>query len=261
MYELDDDTRMTELSPGSFRARVSDRWSIGAVPNGGYVMALGVTALERALPHPDPVTVTAHFLRPAEPGDLDVLVEVAKVGKSYSTASARLVQGGSERVRMLATFADLSRAEGPTHIRAQPPVVPPRDAPRPPRPAGPAITERFEMSLAEETMRWVNGEKSGDAEIRGWIRFADGRMPDCRSLPLFADAFPPPVFNVIDVGWVPTLELTVHVRARPASEWLRAVFRTRFLFGGHLEEDGELWDEHGTLVALSRQIAVVPRRS
>jgi hypothetical protein len=75
---------------------------------------------------------------------------------------------------------------------------------------------------------------------------------------LFADALPPPIFNVIDVGWVPTIELTVHVRARPASEWLRAVLRTRFLFGGLLEADGELWDDAGTLVAQSRQIAAVP---
>jgi len=260
VFEFDEDTRVTEVEPGRYRSRVSERWSIGTVPNGGYVLSIGVAAMQQALAHPDPVSVTAHFLRPAEPGDAEVLVDVAKVGKSYSTASARLLQGGTERVRVLATFGDLLHAEGPTHIRGEPPRVPSREAPRPPRPSEPAIVQRFEMCLAEETVRWAQGEKTGEAEVRGWIRFADGRLPDGRSLLLFADAFPPPVFNVIGVGWVPTLELTVHVRARPASEWLRGVFRTRFLFGGHLEEDGELWDEQGTLVALSRQLAAVPRR-
>jgi len=76
---------------------------------------------------------------------------------------------------------------------------------------------------------------------------------------VFADAMPPPIFNVIAPGWVPTIELTVHMRARPVSEWLCCVFRTRFLFGGHLEEDGEIWDEAGTLVAQSRQLAILPR--
>jgi len=97
------------------------------------------------------------------------------------------------------------------------------------------------------------------AETRGWIRFADGRPMDTHCLGLIADAFPPAVFNVTERGWVPTLELTVHVRARPRSDVLHCVFRTRFLFGGFLEEDGEMWDETGTLVAQSRQLAAAPR--
>jgi acyl-CoA thioesterase len=53
--------------------------------------------------------------------------------------------------------------------------------------------------------------------------------------------------------------LTAHVRARPAPGWLRCVFTTRFVTGGFLEEDGELWDDTGRLVAQSRQLALIPR--
>ena len=51
--------------------------------------------------------------------------------------------------------------------------------------------------------------------------------------------------------------MTVHFRARPAPGWLRFRFSTRFAFGGHLDEDGELWDSSGQLVAQSRQLAVL----
>ena len=55
------------------------------------------------------------------------------------------------------------------------------------------------------------------------------------------------------------MELTAHVRARPAPGWLACSFATRFVTGGFLEADGEVWDATGRLVAQSRQLALVPR--
>ena len=80
------------------------------------------------------------------------------------------------------------------------------------------------------------------------------------SLPLFADAMPPPITEVMeDRIWVPTVELTVHVRGVPAPGWLRCVTWTRFISGGFFEEDGEIWDSDNQLVAVSRQLAMVLR--
>jgi acyl-CoA thioesterase len=77
---------------------------------------------------------------------------------------------------------------------------------------------------------------------------------------LVADAFPPAVFNAnLPLAWTPTVEMTTHVRSAPQTEWLRCRFTTRFVTGGFFEEDGEVWDADGRLVALSRQLALVPR--
>ena len=97
----------------------------------------------------------------------------------------------------------------------------------------------------------------GEARIEGWTRFADGRPPDVTSLMLFADAFPPAVLDRYPASWVPTLQYTVYVRARPGPGWLQGSFRTRSMVGGLLEEDGELFDSAGHLVALSRQLALL----
>jgi hypothetical protein len=51
----------------------------------------------------------------------------------------------------------------------------------------------------------------------------------------------------------------VHVRATPVPGPLRCRFASRFVAGGLLSEDGEIWDSAGTLVAESRQLALTPR--
>ncbi len=57
------------------------------------------------------------------------------------------------------------------------------------------------------------------------------------------------------MGWVPSLELTVQVRAHPAPGPLQARLFSRHLTRGVIEEDGEYWDSAGQLVAISRQTA------
>ena len=96
--------------------------------------------------------------------------------------------------------------------------------------------------------------------MRGWVRLLDEEPIDSLALLFVADAYPPAVFNSnVPLLWVPTVELTVHVRARPVAGWLRSCFTTRFVSGGFLEEDGEIWDASGRLVAQSRQLALLPQ--
>jgi acyl-CoA thioesterase len=259
VHDFDADTSITEEAPGRYRGTVTERWNIGAVPNGGYVMSLGMRALGQALGAPDPLTVTGHFLRPAIPGDVWIETEVVKQGRRYATGMARIIQNEREILRLLATYGDVTAHSGPTRVAGSPPLVPDAGAGAEARSGQglPAIAERFDLRFAKETVEWLDGSQTGNAEIRGAVRFKDRRAPDTLSLGLFADAFPPPVFAIVPPTWLPTLELTLHVRARPKSEWLHAVFRTRFLINGFLEEDGEIWDETGQLVALSRQLAMV----
>lgn len=264
-HTFDQDTVLVAREGGSFEARVSDHYNIGPVPNGGYVMSLVLRAMAERLPGRDPVTLTTHFLRPAQVAPARIDVEIVKEAKRYATVRARLFQTDQEVATSLATFR-LAPEPGANanasmrHVKGAPPALAPLES----TVAVPSndffrIGQQFDMRLDPAVAGVLEGRASGTAETRGYVRFAGGREPDLVSLPLFADAAMPAVFGVLSPNHVPTIELTVHFRARPAAGWLRFVFRTHFAFDGLLEEDGELWDSTGQLVAQSRQLAQMPK--
>ena len=177
----------------------------------------------------------------------------------------RVAQCGKERLRLVGTFGDFAEATGPSVIRGTPPVLPPVDACERRGSLDETNYPLSKISVRTDTLLdpatgWVTGKPSGVADVVAWIRFADGRPPDVSALPFFADALPPALFEVLDGAvWVPTIELTVHIRAVPAPGWLRASMKTRFLMNGYFEEDGEIWDSTDTLVAQSRQFGMLFR--
>lgn len=262
---FDRDTALEDQGAGRYQTTVSPDWNVGDKPNGGYLAALAAKAMGASSGQPDPLSVTVHFLRPPAPGPVTITVERIRGGRAHATLEARLEQDGTERLRALAVFGDLDKAEGPTAVSAQPPDLAPVEDCHPalsqlPTGVRVPIVDRFDMRLDPRTTGWVDGRPSGRAEVGGWVRFADGRPFDLPSLLVVVDALPPAVFDLGFGGWVPTLELTTHLRAHPAQGWLRVWIRTRVAMGGYLEEDAEVWDRTGTLVAMSRQLALVPAR-
>jgi len=251
--------------PVDYDAVVTDRWNVGSRPNGGYLLALAGRAIGRTLPLPDPFSLTGHFLSPPDAGPATVEVTPVRLGRSLATATARLTQVDPdgrvrERLRLLATYGELAALSGHTALTARPPQLPPPEScvrATPTFPGGPAvnIVERFDIRLDAPSAGWALGRPSGQAEMRGWLRFADGREADALALLLIGDVFPPTAFNLGLTGWVPTIEMTVHVRGIPAPGWLRMAVTTRNVAGGYLEEDAEIWDSADRLVAQSRQLA------
>ena len=121
------------------------------------------------------------------------------------------------------------------------------------------LLERFGTRIDPAYVGWAVGKPSGSGIIQGWFKLADDRPLDPIALLMVVDALPPVTFDLGLPGWAPTLELTAHVRARPAPGWLKVRHATRNLAGGMFEEDCEVWDSTGRLVAQSRQLARQPR--
>ena len=121
------------------------------------------------------------------------------------------------------------------------------------------LLERFGTRIDPAYVGWAVGKPSGSGVIQGWFKLADERPLDPVALLMVVDALPPVTFDLGLPGWAPTLELTAHVRARPAAGWAIARHATRNISGGQFEEDCEVWDSEGRLVAMSRQLALLPR--
>jgi acyl-CoA thioesterase len=271
-----------EGEAGVYAGRLGEGWRIGGGVNGGLLLALAGHALRCELGaaqgdgipgHPDPMAISAYYLSPGAPGPVSVRTDVVRRGRAVSTGQASLLQddgagGLAERVRVLATYGDLATVDADASTTAAPPELPdPQDCvsadQAPPQFLKHAsLLERLDLRLDPATTGWAVGKPSGNGVIRGWLRMADGREPDPLLLLLAVDALPPVAFELGLPGWTPTLELTAHVRCRPAPGWLRVNLASRTLSGGYLEEDAEVWDSQGRLVALSRQLAraTPPRR-
>ncbi|WP_455356812.1 thioesterase family protein [Streptomyces sp. SYSU K217416] len=271
--EFDRDTTVVPRGPGEpgvYDAELSAGWTIIHAVNGGYLLALLGRALGDALPHPDPFTVSAHYLTPSHPGPAVIRTQVVRTGRTLSTGQASLFQLDEhgtevERIRVLASYGDLDALTEDVRTTATVPVMPafehclgPEDGPAP-IPGSSAITERLRLKLDPATAGWAIGAPSGKGEMRAWFGLADGRDADPFSLLLAVDALPPTAFELGLKGWVPTVELTTHIRRRPAPGPLRISITTRNLAGGFLEEDAEVWDSADHLVAQSRQLARAPR--
>jgi hypothetical protein len=93
------------------------------------------------------------------------------------------------------------------------------------------------------------------AELRGWTRFADGRQPDALSVLFLTDAIPPATLMIGSTGWVPTLQMSTYVRARPAPGWLAIRMTAGLVADGMVDETCVVWDSRGRMVGQSTQLA------
>jgi acyl-CoA thioesterase len=259
------ETAVARRDVDRFDAHCHPGWRVfgGSAVNGGYLMAIGARAMAQRAERPDPVTLTGHFLAPPEVGPLEVVTEMVREGGRHRTVMARLLQDGRECVRLLGAFADLDRADGPTRVLREPPPWPPAETLSGPEAwlgeSSPSeIYERLEHRMPPESSGWMVGAPTGEGINGGWCRWEDGRDIDTYGLLFVSDAYLPAVFDlgIAEIAWSPTIELTVQIRARPAPGWLATRFAARALTDGYFEEDGEIWDSSGRLVAMSRQLAI-----
>ena len=259
---LDDDLKLEEQAGGAFAATIGDTWWTPRGPLGGYVMALVLNAMTLTVDDDERQvrSFTTHFLRPPQAGSVTITPQVERTGRSLTSVSARLEQEGKLLALALAAFSQ--PWESPTFDDVpMPDVAPPEGREAPPQlPGGnnrPPFTDLVTMQHRFGELPFSGSDRGLTG---GWLGLREERPVDALAVTLLADAwFPAPWPRLHQLAPAPTIDLHVHFRTplpRPDG-LLLGRFTNRVVRDGFFDEDGELWDESGTLVAQSRQLGLL----
>ena len=218
-----------------------------------------------AEPARTPRSLTIHFPRAPRPGPVRIATVIERAGRSLSTLSARMEQEGSLIALALAAFSVPWSA--PELLDAQMPEVAPPDLDREPgallRVGAPPFTKHLVFQPRIGTIPFAGSQ--GAMEIGGWVGLEGARPIDSLSLAFLSDAlFPPPFVRLSERAVSPTIDLTIHFRGAGADadgadpgDLCLARFRTTVLREGFFEEDGVVWAADGSVLAQSRQLALL----
>jgi hypothetical protein len=213
------------------------------------------------VPHPHVIATSAHYLRPPDPGPVELETEVLRVGRSASQVRVRLSQAGNACIEALVTASELSTDTKPywSAPAPEPGTASFEESTRlpPQSPSGftVAVMEHVDLRIEPRSLGFATGTPSGRGELYGWLGLLGDEQFDPASLVYAVDAFPPATFDVELSGWVPTLELTVYVRALPAPGPVRVLQQAHLIDDQRVDEACWIWDSAGRLVAHGTQLA------
>jgi acyl-CoA thioesterase len=267
LSEFDAATAVHRAEGGGLVTVLDPGWDVGGgILNGGYLLSVVARAAVLESPHAHPVALSASYLRAPAAGPAALTVVPGPAGRTLAHSHVTLADAGGPALSVNVTTATLGDDES---VWSEPmPEVPPveecfsvaehREL-APPGVQVPGLSLRVDTRLDIATAGWAFGQPSGEPVLRAWMRFSDGREPDPLALVTFADALPPTSFSLGNLGWAPTVQLQVLVRALPAPGWCLVEATSSEIAGGWVDEDYRIWDSTGRLVAQSRQLARAPR--
>jgi acyl-coenzyme A thioesterase PaaI-like protein len=260
---LDSDTSLVEHAGGVLRGSVSERWRGGGGPHGGYLAALILRGLTMAVADESraPQTLTVQFVREPKFGSAELHVKVERLGRSLTSLSARLMQGGEPVALALAMFAvQMSGLEFDDL------PMPPVEGPWPDRRS--LISEQappFAHNLVLQPRFGRPFQGRADPMIAGgWTGLLERRPLDAPALALLCDAwFSPPYVRLERFVPSPTVTFSVYFRARldpigvGHDELCLARFETQLVRDGSFERHGAIWAADGAVLAQSHQLQLL----
>ncbi len=247
--------------PGPFHVDADASWGQGRALFGGLVAEACLRAMATVVPAGRTLrSMTATLPAPVAPGRFEVHPTLLRSGSAITFTACELRQDGQVCAVVQAAWG----ADRPTRLRVDPPGAPPMPPPdsRPVFPFLPGVTPNFTQHY---DYRWTVDRLpfsgADRAHIQGWVRPRADAPVDDATLAALVDAWPSPVLSLADrpvpastVTW--HLNLVAPVGEAPADAWWAWDATVSASDHGYADMEGRLYDAHGRLVAVSRQLMV-----
>ena len=263
--QFQDAIKLTRLSETSYKIIPNESFFVGNTPHGGYLMAIMHKALTKTLPHSCAISSSIQYLDRTEPREIQIDVKVVRVSKGSSSGQVSLIQDDTVKCIYSGTCSDFEYMKGYNGLLTPIPDIFNLSDKKDFKPLNyenikpgftPAFLKQVDCYVHPNHAWWDRKVSNEDAEARcsAYISLPGG-IPDQYAISFFSDILPPVVTNKYGpLGWVPTLTLTTHIRQLPTTEEVILDFVARDILNGYFEQDCNIWDLSGNLVASSRQL-------
>lgn len=266
MHPLDLALRMVPQHDGSMQAQAPEAYWNMVGPYGGITAA---QMLQAVMQHPDvlgdPLSITVNFAGPVQAGNLRIEAVPMRTNRSSQHWTVTMGQRDAEGAFTVCTTATIITA-----LRRQtfslddidPPAMPdPRTCERYGTQGAMQWLQRYDMRVVQGAIPKVWDDSGHESISQLWVRDDPPRPLDFVGLTALADVFYPRIWlrraRRVPAG---TVSMTVYFHA--SREQLAAQHDKHVLAqacaqafrNGYFDQNAQLWDTQGSLLATSHQI-------
>ena len=257
--------KLESLEDNKFIVNPDTNYFVGNTPHGGYLMALMHNALTSILPHSTAISSSVQYLDRIDAKTFELEVETFKTSRGSSSGIVKLKQDDKICTTFTGTCSDFQFMKGYDGLQKPLPNIFNENDKKDyikmnydkiSKGFTPAFIQQLECLIHPDHAWWNrdSNDKNNEARCSAFLEMQGG-IPDQFCLSFYSDILPPVVSNKYGpLGWIPTITLTTHIRQLPSTSELYADFRATDINKGYFEQDCNIWDLNGNLVASSRQL-------
>ena len=259
--------KLENIDNKKFIVNPNTNYFVGNTPHGGYLMAVMHNALTSILPHSTAISSSVQYLDRIDAAPFELNVEIFKISRGSSSGIVKLKQNEKICTTFTATCSDFEHMKGYDDLQKPLPDIYKKSDKKDyvkmnydkiSKGFTPAFIQQLECLIHPDHAWWNRDPnvdmKSNEARCSAFLEM-EGGIPDQFCLSFYSDILPPVVSNKYGpLGWIPTITLTTHIRQMPTTSKVYADFKASDINKGYFEQDCNIWDLNGNLVASSRQL-------